>query len=117
MFDQLGEPLSEQETKQVIEEIAGLVVKRGLITPAIMFLEMHKPLSFVAGQGLIVAMPFLAPFLGADKVGRYSRFLNTRENIERLIQRIEDMSEEKDREEREERKKRKNKSTGQEDSP
>jgi hypothetical protein len=97
MFDQLGEPLEEEEIQKVLDDIATQVVKRGLTAAAIMFLEMNKPITYVASQGLIVTMPFLAPFVGADKVARYSRFLQTRENVDRLIERIEELSEEYDR--------------------
>jgi hypothetical protein len=97
MFDQLGEPLSEEETQQLVDSVANAVVKRRLETPSIFFLEMNKPLSYLAGQGLIVAMPFLAPILGVDRMARFSRFLQTPANVERLIQRIEELSEERDR--------------------
>ena len=36
--------------------------------PAVMFLEMHRPLSFVGSQALIVGSPFLGPFVGIEKV-------------------------------------------------
>lgn len=100
MLENLGEPLDEEETQKVIDEIADIVIKRKLETPAIMFLEMNKPLSFIAGQGMIVAMPFLGPFVGADRMARYSRFLQTHENVERLIRRIEDLAEERELAER-----------------
>jgi len=96
MFDKLGEPLSEEETRKVIDDVATAIVKRRLETPAVLFLEMNKPLSYLAGQGLIVAMPFLAPIVGAERMGRFSRFLQKPENVERLIQRIEELSEERD---------------------
>ena len=96
MFDELGEPLNEEDAQKVIDEVATAIVKRRLETPAIMFFEMNKPITYIASQGLIVTMPFLAPFFGQQKVARYSRFLQTRENVEKLIQRIEDLSEERD---------------------
>lgn len=96
MFDELGEPLSEEETEKFVVDVATAIVKRRLETPAVLFLEMHKPLSYIASQGLIVAMPFLGPIIGQERIARFSRFLQARDNIERLIQRIEDMSEERD---------------------
>lgn len=96
-MDELGEPLSEEETQQVIDEIASAIVKRRLETPAVLFLEMHKPISYIAGQGLIVAMPVLGPMLGPERMAKFSRLLQKRENVERLIQRIEEMSEESDK--------------------
>jgi hypothetical protein len=100
MFDELGEPLSEEETQKFVDDVATAVVKRRLETPAVLFLEMHKPISYIASQGLIVAMPFLGPIIGMDRMAKFSRFLQTRDNVERLIQRIEDLSEERDLAER-----------------
>jgi hypothetical protein len=94
-MNDLGEPLSEEEIKEVIDEIASTIIKRRLETAAILFLEMNKPLSTIAGQGMVVAMPFLGPIFGPVRMARYTRFLQTRENVERLIQRIEEMAEDK----------------------
>ncbi len=96
MFDQYGEPLSEEETEEFVNDVAKAVVKRRLETPAVLFLEMHKPLGYIASQGLIVVMPFLAPIVGHDRLSKFSRFLAARDNIERMIQRIEDLSEERE---------------------
>lgn len=94
MYD-LGEPLNEEETMEVIEELATTILKRRLEVPAVLFLEMNKPMSVVASQGLVVAMPFLGPIFGPAKMARFTRFLGTRQNVERLIERIEEKSEER----------------------
>lgn len=83
-------PLSESEREELLEKIANGIVKRGMSVPAVLFLEMHKPLSFLAGQGLIVASPFVAPLVGYENLRAGTRLLADRENIERLIRRIED---------------------------
>ena len=46
--------ITEEERDQVIEKWARKIVGKGLETPAILFLEMHKPLTFLASQGLLV---------------------------------------------------------------
>lgn len=90
--------LSEEERDAILERIAQGIVRRGMAAPAVLFLEMNKPLSFVASQSLIVLTPFLAPFVGIDNVYRYSRLLEQRENVERLIERIEQLEHEKEQE-------------------
>ncbi len=95
MIDRWGEDLTTEEREKLINEIAEGIVKRGLTTPAILFLEMNRPLSFVASQSLVVGSPFLAPFVGIDRVQDFSRLLKDRENVELLIRRIEDVSEER----------------------
>lgn len=90
--------LSDEERDAILEKIAQGVVRRGMAAPAVLFLELNKPLSFVASQSLIVLTPFLAPFVGVDNVHRYSRLLEKRENVERLIERIEQLEHEKGQE-------------------
>lgn len=86
-------PLTEEDIEQMIERVAGEVGKRGLETPAILFLEMHKPLANVFAHGALAFSPFLMPFLGFDRVDRYTQFMASPQNVERLIQRIEALRE------------------------
>lgn len=97
MFDvDLCTPLTEEQKNEVIESLAQKVAGKRLEMPAVLFLEMHKPLSFVASQSLLVAMPFLAPFFGAQGVADFSKLFSERENVEALIDRIEQLSAEAD---------------------
>jgi hypothetical protein len=86
--------VTDKDRDTFIEAVAQRVVKMRMEAPAIFFLEMHKPLAFVAGQSLLVASPVLAPFFGIDKVGQASEIMSDRANVERLIRRIEELSEE-----------------------
>lgn len=88
------EPLNEAQKAQLIDALAQQVVKRGLSTPAVLFLELHKPLAFIGSQTAIVFSPFLAPFFGFERVDQYTQLLSERENWERLVERIEELSEE-----------------------
>ncbi len=90
--------LSDEERDAILERIAQGIVRRGMAAPAVLFLELNKPLSFVASQSLIVLTPFLAPFVGIENVHRYSRLLEKRENVELLIERIEQLEHEKGQE-------------------
>jgi hypothetical protein len=90
-----SDELTVEERDAWIEKVASGVVKRGLETPMVLFLEMHKPLSFVASQGLIVTSPFVAPFVGIDNVQMLSKLIEKRENIELLVQRIEELGQER----------------------
>lgn len=89
------EELTPEKRDALIEKIAVGVVGRGLETPAILFLEMNRPLSFFASQGLIVASPMIAPFVGFQNVQVATKVLEDRDNIERLVKRIEDLAIEK----------------------
>lgn len=87
--------LGPEERDRVIEAVALAVAKRGMETPAILFLEMHKPVSFFASQGLVVTSPFVAPLIGIDNVRVAARLFEKRENVELLIRRIEELAVEK----------------------
>ncbi|MEP6756995.1 MAG: hypothetical protein ABJA67_15930 [Chthonomonadales bacterium] len=91
------EPLSIEERDALIEKVANGVVKRGLQTPTVIFLEMNKPFSFIASQGLVVTSHVVAPFIGLENVQSISRLIADRNNIELLIRRIEDLTEENTR--------------------
>ena len=89
MLDFWSKELTDSETEELIEKAAVEIEKRKLTAPAVLFLEMHKPLSFIGGQAAIVFAPFIVPFVGFDFVNNYSRLFSKRDNIERLIVRLE----------------------------
>jgi len=94
----LGEPLSEKERDEMIEQIAMNIHRRRLETPAILFLEMHKPLSFFASQTLIVTSPLIAPIVGFGRIAAASRLLESRDNVELLVRRLEQLASSNDTE-------------------
>lgn len=89
MFDLWKEPLTEEERERLLDKAAQEILKRKLEMPAVLFLEMHKPLAYVSGQAAVAFSPFLIPFLGFDNVNNYSRLFSDRENIERLMKKLE----------------------------
>lgn len=98
MPEPTDEELSPEERDKLIDELARKVVARRLETPAILFLEMNKPVAFIAGQSMLVASPLLAPLFGPEGVRKYSQLFGSRDNIEVLIRRIEDLADERDSE-------------------
>ena len=84
-----NEPLPADERDRLLNSIADTVVGRGLQTPAILALEMHKPLAFVASQSLIVGTPLLGPLIGLERMQRLSRFLAQPGSVDDLVARIE----------------------------
>ena len=93
-------PLTEQRRYEIVDAVARKIVSRRLETAAVLFLEMHKPLSFIASQGVVFALPFLAPVLGPQRMADLSKLLRDRGNVELLISRIEEMSDENHRQNR-----------------
>lgn len=93
-IDFWSQELTDEEADQLIEKAVREITKRKLTTPAILFLEMHKPLGYIGSQAAIALSPFIVPFIGFDFVNNYSRLFAKRENIEKLIVRLESAREE-----------------------
>jgi hypothetical protein len=84
--------LSADERDRILEQAAGQVVRRRLEVPAVMFLEMNRPLSFLASQGLIVLTPLFGTIFGPERMMKLAQLMEDRSNIDRLLQRIEALS-------------------------
>lgn len=89
MFDFWETDLTEEETSGLLDKVESEIVKRKLVVPAIIFLEMHKPISYIAANAAVGLSPFLVPFFGFEFMNNYSRLLAKRDNVERLIKRLE----------------------------
>ena len=85
------EELTTEQRDTLIERLASRVVKHKMQMPAVLVLEMHKPFAFLAGQSLLLGSGFLAPLFGPENVRRYSKLFEDRANIERLMERIEEL--------------------------
>ena len=59
--------------------------------------ETTKPVSFIFSQAVLIAGPVLYPFFGMDRTERFAGFFNSRQNVEMLIKRIEELAEGKER--------------------
>lgn len=89
MFDFWKSDLTEEETEQLIEKCVSEIRARKMEAPAILFLESHQKLGFLAASGAVVTAPFLVPFFGFDAVNDYSRLFAKQENILKLLDRLE----------------------------
>ena len=92
MYDFETDALNDEENDALIDKLAQEILKRKMEVPAVLMLEMHKPLSYVASQASIVFAPFIVPLAGYDNAQSITRLLSRRENVEKLISRIETLS-------------------------
>lgn len=82
-------PLDPTRRDELIEDLAEKIARLGLTAPAILFLEAHKPLSFLGGQALLFSQPLLGFLLGDEAARDYALLLEDRENVERLLRSLE----------------------------
>lgn len=81
--------------EEFINKIAKKIVELKLSVPAIFFLESIKPLSFIGSQALVFFRPIiLAVFNIPNAYDIFIRIMEDRENVEKLIQKIEQLEEE-----------------------
>ena len=86
------EDLTPEQEEVLLDKIENEIVKRKLQVPAIMFFEMNKPLANIAGHFALATSPFLVPIIGYQNVNDYSQLLSKRDNVEKLIVRLEQSS-------------------------
>jgi len=80
----------DETRDKLFDAIVKGIRKWRLEVPASLFLEIHAPLSHLAGQGMIAFAPFLAPLLpgGVRDLQAVSKLLERPENVRLLIDRI-----------------------------
>jgi len=92
MLPPLQAELEPAERDAMIERLARRVTGRRLEVPVILALEMHRPLAFLGSQALVVFTPMLAPAFGVDNLQRLSLLMEDRANLDRMIDRIEELA-------------------------
>lgn len=89
MLDRMS--LDAPRRGRLIDSFARRIVAAGMIAPAILFLEMHKPLAFLGAQMLWIAQPFLTlGFQDAD-IRDLALLIEDRANVQALINRLESL--------------------------
>ncbi len=90
--------ITPERRDEICQALAERVASFGLITPAIFFLEMHRPLSFVGSQ----LMHFFSPIVGVffETFEDYAFFFEQRENVDLLVKKLEELSRKQDEEEK-----------------
>ena len=84
--------LNPDDRNALLDRIARQVTRRRLEVPAVLALEIHRPLSYVGSQALVLFTPLLAPVLGLENLQKLSKLLEEPGNVERLLDRIEELA-------------------------
>jgi hypothetical protein len=79
-----GEPAREPVSELVAQSLS----RWGLSAPAVVFLELHRPVAFAAGQFAIFFQPLVGFVIGDQNALRFSDWLSDEDCIARLIQRL-----------------------------
>jgi hypothetical protein len=82
------EPIPEDE-ERVLNKVAERVVRWKMTVPAIVFLESVKPLNYIGSQSLVFFEPMVQAIFNFKEYDSFRRAMERRENVERLMQKIE----------------------------
>lgn len=85
----VAEPLTPEERDRALDEVVARVRRYGLETPALFFLEMHRPLAGLAGMASFMATPLFGAFLGLDRVEKYAAMISDPDALDALAERLD----------------------------
>lgn len=80
--------VTEQQTAAA-DRVAAFIQRHGLVTPAVLYLESMRPLSFVGSQFMHVMSPAITTFLSTSDWDALAKLLEDRRGLEYLLTRIE----------------------------
>ena len=90
--NQLPEFDGDRDISALVEEIAQAISRRGLVTPMLCLLEMHRPLGTILHFAVSLSQPLIALICGADKAAKCEQLLRSPSAIEDLINCLEAQS-------------------------
>jgi hypothetical protein len=77
--------------RAVVERVCREVVRRHMTTPAIMFLEMSRPMNFIGAQAMTFFQPIVSALFDSSGYEVFAGFLERRASIDYLVRTIERM--------------------------
>ena len=75
--------------EQMIERLAGWITARGLESPAILLLELSKPLALLGSQVLLVLHPFLGSALPQNALNEWADLLEDPVTVDQILDQLE----------------------------
>ena len=88
-FRVASEETFTEEDLALLDKVADFVIRKGMATPAVLFLESVSPLNFVGSQVMVFLQPILAAFFSTQEYEHLAEILERRESIGILVERIE----------------------------
>lgn len=89
----IGEALTDRE-KELLTRLSRKIVDLRMTVPAVFFLEMHKPLNFIANQAMVFLNPIVTTFFSVSEYEEIQNLLEKRNSIEYFIREIENQESE-----------------------
>lgn len=87
-LDRPEDPLTEQES-DLLDRLAGALVRRRLTAPSLLFLESLRPLHFLGSQAMVFFAPFVKALVQGKDYDTLTELLERRTAVDALLGRIE----------------------------
>jgi len=84
-----SELLLAEDDKRFLEKIAKKIHQHGMVTPAVFFLEMTKPLALLGSHFLVFFGPIINSFIQSENYYRTVQVFEEPKNVEILLKLIE----------------------------
>jgi hypothetical protein len=75
----------------VVDKVCREVVRRGMATPALLFLEVFRPMNYLGSQVMHFFRPLVTVVLDGEGYRHFSEFLESRQSVDILRRRIEEL--------------------------
>ena len=92
VVDKPGPAEPNDRQRELVDTVCKAVVRRQMVTPALLVLEMSRPLNFVAAQVMHFFRPIISVVLDTDAIKEFATFLERRGPVEYLCRRLEHWS-------------------------
>jgi len=88
-IDPSGPIQPTEDQRSIVDRLCREVVRRRLTTPALLYLEVSRPLNYVGSQILHFFRPILSVMLDTRQYEQFASFLENRGSVDYLVARIE----------------------------
>ncbi len=76
---------------EILDKIAGFIVKKGLSVIAVMFLESTRPLHYLGSQSMLFFEPFLTILISGEKLQAFREAMEDKRYVDYLLNKIEEL--------------------------
>ena len=91
-------PIEPNETqKKALDKVCRGIIRRGLTTPAIIGVEMGRPMNYMGSQTMHFFTPLVAAFVPTKSWSAVAEFLEHRGSLDWIRNRIEELENEMDK--------------------
>lgn len=77
------------EQGKIVDRLCREIVRRRLTTPAVLYLEMSRPLGFLAAQAIHFFTPLIAALTDAQGYRHFAEMLEQRKSVDYILERLE----------------------------